>query len=59
MPQFEDIEQVKIAANMIDEARAFFVEKRAEVAKEMALLQKSKKFIGSSEKKSSRLNLMS
>lgn len=59
MPSFETAEEMKVAANMIDEARTFFQKRKSEVAKEMEFLKKSRKFTEDGSRNFSRLNIMS
>jgi hypothetical protein len=58
IPEFDDVEDMKVASNLIEEAIATFTKKRQETLNQMDYIKKSKKFLEEKElKQRERINL--
>lgn len=58
VPNFEDVEDMKVASNLIAEAISTFTKKRQETLEQMDYIKKSRKFLEDRElKQRERINL--
>jgi len=60
VPSFSELEDLKVAANLLESAREFFEQKKKECKSEMDMLKKTKNFVNNDiEKAYKRMNITS